>query len=155
MLKIIITDNKRCVACKTCELECAMAHGEFDTLAEAAAAGTPPQRRIRIEQRKGRAVIVLCRHCKPAPCIEACPQDAITRADADSPVVLDEELCVGCGACVEVCPFGGIEMSTDGKVAMKCDLCAARTVKGELPACVAGCPTQALEYRAPGKKVKK
>jgi len=43
-----------------------------------------------------------------------------------------------------VCPFGVIEVSTDGKVMLKCDLCIERTKSGQEPACVEACPTGAL-----------
>jgi carbon-monoxide dehydrogenase iron sulfur subunit len=61
-------------------------------------------------------------------------------------VLLDQDRCIGCKFCMLVCPFGVIALSRDGKAMIKCDLCVERTEAGELPACVAACPTGALKF---------
>jgi Fe-S-cluster-containing dehydrogenase component len=87
-----------------------------------------------------------CRHCEDAPCAVVCPKDALHRPSAESPVLLDPEFCICCKFCLLACPYGVIHIPSDRKVAVKCDLCIARTEAGELPACVEACPTAALEY---------
>jgi Fe-S-cluster-containing hydrogenase component 2 len=64
-----------------------------------------------------------------------CPTKAITRNEKADIVIVSEAKCIGCGACVEACPFGAIWLHPDKKVAIKCDLCKA---------CVSRCPTNAL-----------
>jgi Fe-S-cluster-containing dehydrogenase component len=73
----------------------------------------------------------------------------LRRQDQDSPVVIDQELCVGCRACVLACPFGVIRMDKFSHTIIKCDQCADRLERGELPACVSACPTRALEFKDP------
>lgn len=87
-----------------------------------------------------------CRHCEDAPCIKVCPTVAIHRHNPNDPVLVDVELCIGCGYCLVVCPFGVIDITRDGKAVSKCDLCIERTKAGEEPACVSNCPTNALQY---------
>jgi carbon-monoxide dehydrogenase iron sulfur subunit len=86
-----------------------------------------------------------CRHCEDAPCISVCPTGAIYRQQAESPVLINQDLCIGCKFCLMVCPFGVINVSRDGKAMVKCDLCIERTKIGQEPACVEACPTKALK----------
>ena len=64
----------------------------------------------------------------------------------DSPVLIDQERCIGCNFCLAVCPFGSISPSYDGHKVVKCDLCFERLSAGQEPACVSGCPTGALKF---------
>lgn len=146
MAKMIVVDERLCVACKTCVLECAMAHSDASTLAEAIASESPPQPRMHVEPFGRFGVPLQCRHCEDAPCIMICPTKAISRTGPESPVLLDAERCTGCKMCMIVCPFGVIDLSRDGKAMIKCDLCIERTEKGEEPACVSSCPTGALKF---------
>ena len=134
------------MACKTCELACAIAHSKAETLAEAMRADVRPQSRVRVEPLGRGSIAMQCRHCEDAPCIAICPTEAIQRLSEGGPVLLDPGRCIGCKYCMIVCPFGAIELSADGKAVTKCDLCIERTQAGELPACVAACPTHALVF---------
>jgi len=146
MAKMITVDGKRCLACKACEIECALAHTRAGSLAEALQAGTPLQPRVHVEPIGEFGMPLQCRHCEDAPCVAVCPTGAIRRLSREAPVLLDQDRCVGCGFCMLVCPFGVIDLSREGKGMVKCDLCIARTEVGEEPACVAACPTGALKY---------
>jgi len=155
MGKVIIVDDKRCLSCRQCMIECALAHGEVDTLAEAVAEGVPLQPRLHVEPAGEYGMPMQCRHCQDAPCKAVCPTGAISRASDDEPVLIDQQLCIGCTYCVVACPFGAIDMAREGKAMVKCDLCFERTKAGEAPACVSGCPTGALEYREIDDWIKK
>ena len=83
-----------------------------------------------------------CMHCTDAACVKVCPEDALHYTEF-STVNTDYDKCVGCGYCVQNCPFNVIELAkyTDenGKEvekAMKCTMCIDRLREGELPACV-------------------
>jgi len=155
MGKLVVVDERRCLGCKSCELACALAHSRASNLGEAVAASPRPKSRIYVEPTEepglaempgGTCFPLQCRHCEDAPCLAACPSGAIYRPDPDGPVLVEVERCIGCRFCMAACPFGVIEPSPDGRAVVKCDLCVERTRAGELPACVAACPTGALEF---------
>lgn len=152
MAKRIVVNVDKCLACKSCELACALAHSQSEVLSEAVAESPRPQRRVTVEAAGGFAVPLQCRHCEDAPCITICPTEAIHRCGPEGPVLVDQDRCIGCNFCLMVCPFGVIEVSNDGKAVVKCDLCLERTKTGEPPACVAGCPTGALKFEEVSKR---
>lgn len=145
MGKAIMVNIEKCLACKSCEIACAVAHSKSRVLEEAIAERPTPQKRVTIEAAGELSVPLQCRHCEDAPCITVCPTVAIHRHEADGPVLIEQDRCIGCKFCLMVCPFGVIDVSTDGKVAVKCDLCIERTKAGQEPACVEACPTGALK----------
>ena len=59
-------------------------------------------------------------------------------------VRVDEELCIGCKACVEACPFGAMQFDGEKEVALMCDLCYERLQNNEEPACSLVCPTRCI-----------
>jgi len=80
----------------------------------------------------------VCKHCHNAPCLEACPTGALFRTEFDT-VVVQQDICNGCGYCVPACPFGVVDLNTlDGK-AHKCTLCYDRLKGGLEPACAKSC----------------
>lgn len=143
----IVVKVGRCQGCNTCELACAVEHSQTQKLAEAIYESTLPASRVSVEQGDGFAVPLQCRQCEDAPCIAVCPTHALYRTDQNNPVIIDNDLCVGCHACVLACPFGVIWMDRFSRAIIKCDQCFERTAKGEMPACVEACPVQALEYK--------
>jgi len=87
----------------------------------------------------------VCKHCRRAGCLEACPTGALFRTEFGS-VVVQQDICNGCGYCVPSCPFGVVELSrTDGK-AHKCTLCYDRLKGGLEPACAKSCPTNSIQF---------
>ena len=87
----------------------------------------------------------VCKHCHNAPCLEACPTGALFRTEFDT-VVVQQDICNGCGYCVPACPFGVVDISTlDGK-AHKCTLCYDRLKGGLEPACAKSCPTDSIQF---------
>lgn len=87
----------------------------------------------------------VCKHCANAPCLEACPTGALFRTEFDT-VVVQQDVCNGCGYCVPACPFGVVDLSEiDGK-AHKCTLCYDRLKGGLEPACSKSCPTNSIQF---------
>ena len=87
----------------------------------------------------------VCKHCHNAPCLEACPTGSLFRTEFDT-VVVQQDICNGCGYCVPACPFGVPELSMfDGK-AHKCTLCYDRLKGGLEPACAKACPTDSIQF---------
>lgn len=87
----------------------------------------------------------VCKHCSPAPCLEACPTGALFRTEFDT-VVVQQDICNGCGYCVPACPFGVIDVSVDDGKAHKCTLCYDRLKAGQEPACAKACPTDSIQF---------
>ncbi|MGY2049818.1 4Fe-4S dicluster domain-containing protein [Methylobacterium sp. JK268] len=87
----------------------------------------------------------VCKHCHNAPCLEACPTGALFKTEFDT-VVVQQDICNGCGYCVPACPFGVVDLSpVDGK-AHKCTLCYDRLKGGLEPACAKSCPTDSIQF---------
>jgi len=142
------------MACRACELACALAHADSDDLYEALfEQGEKP--RIYIEGAGGLAVPLQCRHCEDAPCVRVCPSGALSRPNEHGPVLIRQEKCIGCEYCVQACPFGVIRVSADRRVVVKCDLCAERQAEGLEPACVGACPVGALAFEETDTGAKK
>lgn len=152
--EIIFSDAGKCLGCHSCELACAVAHGEGD-LFEAAASGNLFHSRTRVVKAGASSIPVQCRQCENAPCAIVCPTSAMGQENGR--VVIDEKNCVGCKLCIKACPFGAITVATEGVinksekkkkgVAKKCDLCAGlrdADGNGKQPACVEACPTRAI-----------
>ena len=145
MGKTIMVTIEKCLACKSCEVACALAHSKSKVLEEAITEQPKPQRRVTVEAVEEFGVPMQCRHCEDAPCMAVCPTGAIHRPQADGPVLIEQDRCIGCKFCLMACPFGVIDVSNDGKAMLKCDLCIERTKVGRQPACVEACPTKALK----------
>ena len=144
---MLIVRVKRCVACKRCMLECAVAHSGSEELAGAMAEASPPQPRVQVKAMGEYTAPYQCRHCDDPPCAKACPADALKKGAGRSPVLLDVEACTGAAKCVKKCPYLGVTMDRDAALALKCDLCVERLERGEIPACAEACPTGALTYK--------
>ena len=144
--KVIVVDAEKCYACLACVVECAYQQAEAGPEVRLSS-GVLSYAGCDVVAVGREPVPLVCNHCEDAPCITVCPTRAIQRKTPDGPVLLEADLCIGCRACMMACPFGMIRVRPDGKSALKCDLCADRTERGLLPACVAACPTGALELR--------
>jgi formate dehydrogenase iron-sulfur subunit len=87
----------------------------------------------------------VCKHCTHAACLEVCPTGALFRTEFGT-VVVQEDVCNGCGYCVTACPFGVLgQRKGDGRV-WKCTLCYDRLKDDQEPACAKACPTNSIQF---------
>ncbi|HVS66494.1 MAG TPA: 4Fe-4S dicluster domain-containing protein [Thermoanaerobaculia bacterium] len=87
----------------------------------------------------------VCKHCEVAGCLEACPTGAIVRTELGG-VLVQPDVCNGCGYCVVACPFGVVDQRPDDGRAFKCTFCYDRQRGGLEPACASVCPTESILF---------
>ncbi|MGK5682038.1 4Fe-4S dicluster domain-containing protein [Actinoplanes sp. URMC 104] len=87
----------------------------------------------------------VCKHCTHAGCLDVCPTGALFRTEFGT-VVVQDDICNGCGYCVSGCPYGVIDRREDDGRAWKCTLCYDRIGDGLMPACATACPTESIQY---------
>jgi formate dehydrogenase iron-sulfur subunit len=87
----------------------------------------------------------VCKHCTHAACLDVCPTGAIFRTEFDT-VVIQQDVCNGCGYCVPACPYGVIGQREDDGRMFKCTLCYDRLIDGMEPACAKACPTDSIQF---------
>jgi len=143
----LIIDHESCWGCRTCEVACKQENRDPDGV-----------RLIKVLEEGPRIIdgkpyftfrVSTCRHCDEPACVDVCPEEAITKRD-DGMVVLDAAACVGCGLCVEECPYEAIELDPKRGVARKCNLCFHRVYKGLFPACADNvCPGHCIYFGDP------
>ncbi|NAZ82951.1 4Fe-4S dicluster domain-containing protein [Kineococcus sp. R8] len=87
----------------------------------------------------------VCKHCTHAGCLDVCPTGALFRTEFGT-VVVQQDVCNGCGYCVSACPYGVIDKREGDGRAWKCTLCYDRLGADETPACAKACPTESIQY---------
>ena len=107
--------------------------------------GFPPATMPKEKILKSFFVPKLCNHCENSPCDQACPVGATFRTP-DGVVLVDPKYCLGCGFCVQTCPYGCRFINPITHTAEKCSLCYHRITRGLKPACVEACPTGARAF---------
>lgn len=132
-------DASKCYGCMACVVACSAENnvpiGNFRTWID------------RFPKSNGNVIFVpkQCNHCDNPSCVPVCPTGA-TFKDENGLVLINDELCIGCGACVQACPYGARFMNPVKGVADKCTFCDHRLAQGLLPACVEACPTAARVF---------
>jgi formate dehydrogenase iron-sulfur subunit len=89
----------------------------------------------------------VCKHCTHAACLDVCPTGALFRTEFGT-VVVQQDICNGCGYCVPACPYGVIDKREDDGRVFKCTLCYDRLGVGQEPACAKACPTDSIQFGA-------
>ena len=128
-MKRIYVNEKWCLGCHLCEYYCAFANSGKDDMAKA------------LEGEKINFA-VSCRHCEEPLCVKSCITGALTIKDGL--ISFNKDKCVGCYTCIMSCPYGCIMPDGSGHAVQKCELCT-KNACGE-PACVKGCPNQAIVF---------
>lgn len=138
----MLIDLRKCIGCQACTAACKFENniptGVFRTWVPDVELGTYPQTRRAFLPR-------LCNHCERPSCIEVCPAGA-TWQRKDGIVEIDYDLCWGCGACVNACPYDARFINPVTKTADKCTFCSQRVDQGLLPACVETCVGGARQF---------
>jgi molybdopterin-containing oxidoreductase family iron-sulfur binding subunit len=159
----MVVDLRKCIGCQSCVVACKSEHntptGILQTNVLERELGKFPNV-VRV------FLPVLCNHCDEPTCVEVCPSKATLKRE-DGVVMIDFDKCIGCGACVEHCPYHArvlvqenrtlfpdgktvfekpVHQKVPGKVALKCDFCFFRLAEGKQPACVEVCPTGARAF---------
>jgi formate dehydrogenase iron-sulfur subunit len=159
------TDSSICIGCKACEVACKewnhvpvdglnFLGSSYDNTGELGAnswrhvAFIEQNRPVAADGSGGMRWLMnsdVCKHCAHAACLEVCPTGALMRSEFGT-VVVQPDICNGCGYCVSACPFGVIERREGDGRAFKCTLCYDR-LKGDMqPACAQACPTQSIQF---------
>jgi formate dehydrogenase iron-sulfur subunit len=156
------TDTSICIGCKACEVACKewnevpedglnFLNYSYDHTGQLSA---DSWRHVAFIERPGQGddgsmrwlmSSDVCKHCTSAACLEVCPTGSLFRTEFGT-VVVQQDVCNGCGYCVSACPFGVIsKRESDGRV-WKCTLCYDR-LRGDLePACAKACPTKSIQF---------
>jgi Fe-S-cluster-containing dehydrogenase component len=134
-------DTRKCVGCSDCVVACQTENNVplgfcRDWVVEVVD-GTYPN--VSIELRSER-----CNHCDNSPCVRCCPTGASHFADGGI-VLVEHNKCIGCGACIQACPYDARYSHPEGYVD-KCTFCIHRVREGKDPACVSVCPTSCMYF---------
>jgi formate dehydrogenase iron-sulfur subunit len=155
------TDTTTCIGCKACEVACKQwndlpsddgavrQRASYDHTGELNASSWRHVRFVEMLTEGSPLDWVfmsdVCKHCTHAGCLDACPTGALIRTEFDT-VIVQPDVCNGCGYCVPSCPFGVIARDNDDGRAAKCTLCYDRLEDGLEPACAKACPTDSIQF---------
>lgn len=134
-------DTRKCVGCSDCVVACQTENnvpvGFCRDWVTEVVDGTYPN--VSIELRSER-----CNHCDNSPCVRCCPTGASHIEDGGI-VLVEHSKCIGCGACIQACPYDARYSHPEGYVD-KCTFCIHRIREGKDPACVSVCPTSCMYF---------
>lgn len=163
----MVVDTVRCIGCDTCAVACKTENNLPDDVwwnrvwtVGGAESHTPSPTQPRPTMW---FLTVACQHCENPPCVPVCPTGATYKREEDGIVLIDYEKCIGCGACVEACPYDGVRVRNADEISYanpfpqggfdvraqqpatvsKCTFCSHRVAEDRQPACVEVCPARA------------
>jgi Fe-S-cluster-containing dehydrogenase component len=135
-----VLDQRRCIGCHACTVACKSENevplGDFRTWVKYTEVGEFPAVRRHF-------AVLRCNQCTDAPCVEICPVIALDKRP-DGIVDLDKDICIGCKACMQACPYDALYLNEESGGAEKCHFCAHRVEQGLKPACEVVCPETAI-----------
>jgi Fe-S-cluster-containing dehydrogenase component len=135
-----VIDNRKCIGCHACSTACKSENevplGVYRTWVKYVETGSYPDARRHFQ-------VTRCNHCANPPCVRICPVEAMYQRN-DGIVEFDSNVCIGCKACMQACPYDAIHIDPNSSTVAKCHYCAHRVDIGLQPACVVVCPEQAI-----------
>lgn len=143
----MVIDTTRCMGCQTCVVSCKISNDipadiywgrVVNKTGDAVYRPSGSFPNVKFEFRPE-----LCNHCSNPACVAACPTGAMAKREEDGVVLVDQEVCIGCGSCAEACPYGMPKIDEEAGVSTKCTLCYDRLAAGKEPWCVQSCPAEA------------
>ncbi|WP_214414519.1 4Fe-4S dicluster domain-containing protein [Sphaerisporangium fuscum] len=151
------TDTSICIGCKACEVACKEWNNVPDdgflfratSYDNTGMLGASTWRHVAFVETADSWLMAsdVCKHCTHAACLDVCPTGALFRTEFDT-VVVQSDVCNGCGYCVPACPYGVIDRREDDGRAWKCTMCYDRLRGGLEPACAKACPTDSIQFGA-------
>lgn len=144
-------DLGACIGCKTCMVACIDKNDLpggilFRRVSEYSGGGwTRRKDGTFVQNVFAYYLSIACNHCENPICVRSCPTTAMQK-DEYGIVSVDPEKCVGCRYCEWGCPYSAPQYDADSGKMTKCDLCRDYLEQGKPPACVAACPTRALQF---------
>lgn len=142
-MKRVYVNEEWCLGCHLCEYYCAHANSGIPDMFKALH-DKKISPRIQVEEGDGICFAVSCRHCEEPLCVKGCITGALSIQNGV--ICVDKERCVSCYTCILSCPYGCVMPSDEG-VVQKCEYCLRNNKE---PACVGGCPNQAIVYEERG-----
>lgn len=138
-------DMGKCIGCKCCEVACHEQNNNPATVkwrevGEIEGGEFPNTSRLYVS--------MACNHCLEPSCLQGCPVDAYYKDPVTGAVRMKDDACIGCGYCTWNCPYEAPQFNEERNLVTKCDFCHNRLIEGDLPACVAACPSGAIEIEA-------
>ena len=132
-------DQRYCIGCQACQTACQVRN--------ASPAGTSLRHAVSFEDvPEGPFMTVSCNHCESPACVANCPTGAMAKREDNGAVVVDQDVCIGCGTCVNSCPYEVPQIDEEAGVSSKCTLCFDRLDNDHRPACVNACPVKVLTH---------
>ncbi|MCP4679671.1 MAG: 4Fe-4S dicluster domain-containing protein [Deltaproteobacteria bacterium] len=137
---VFVFDNTKCFGCMGCIAACSNANSNSPESPWRSLHKLPPE-----DGRHDTVYLSLaCNHCTDAPCVRACPTNAMSRQEDNGVVLHHADRCLGCRYCQMACPYDSIRYNESERVVSKCHFCSDRIAAGKDPACVATCFAGAL-----------
>jgi len=136
-----LVDSERCIGCHSCEMACKNYYQLHPSLRRRK---VHPIQENDYSMPERNYMSLACNHCVEPECMRVCPVGAYSKRD-DGIVMHDPSRCIGCKMCIMACPYQVPQFDPEVKKVDKCKMCAQLIDKGEKPACVAGCPMEAIQ----------